>query len=54
MKQLLSALAIAGVSLSITVTRADALSKTFGDVYEECQPLLRFWSGQASFFLGTI
>jgi hypothetical protein len=48
MKQLLSTLAIAGVSLSFTATRADALPKTFGDVYEECQPLLRFWSGQAS------
>lgn len=48
MKQLLSALAIAGISLSITANRADALPETFGDVYAECQPLLRFWSGQAS------
>ena len=48
MRQLLSVLAIAGISLSFTATRADALPQTFGDVYEDCQPLLRFLSGQAS------
>lgn len=48
MKRLLLTLAIASISLSITAKRADALPETFGDVYTECQPLLRFWSGQTS------